>query len=68
MTAARSSTQPRVSPALPTGGRFAAAVARHASSHYVPDGYRIGPTNGDDGIVQFAGAGAGFAPSGGSPG
>lgn len=41
--------------------RVAAAVTRHASSHYVPDHYGRRSTNGDDGVVHFAGAGAAFA-------
>ncbi len=42
-------------------GPIAAALSRHATSQYVPLQYGRGWTNGDTGVVLFAGAGAQFA-------
>ncbi len=45
-------------------GRIATALSRHATSQYVPLQYGRGWTNGDTGVVLFAGAGAQFAGAG----
>jgi len=61
----RTPTEQRVSQGSHAGWtateRVAAAVTRYAGSDYVPEHYGPRRTNGDDGVLHFAGAGASFA-------